>query len=39
MALVWPTTAHGTGGTEVAPDVKHRTSVEVIDGAGGRISG
>ena len=29
----------GTGGTEVAPDMKHSMDVEVIDGAGGRISG
>lgn len=28
-----------TGGTEVAPDMKRSMDVEVIDGAGSRISG
>ncbi len=29
----------GTGGTEVAPDMTRSVDVEVIDGAGSRISG
>lgn len=41
VALTWPKTVHrsGTGGTEAAPDMKRSVDMEVIDGAGGRISG
>lgn len=41
VAPARPKTAYGsaTRGTEVAPDMKRSVDVEVINGAGGRISG